>query len=279
MSETATLPTETEEPKPPEPASQALTRPERAPIEVSARGILLRSFEDLQRFARMILDAGAAPKGVDTLGKVAVAVQMGMERGLAPLGGLRAVFFVNGLPSWRGEAAVALVRQSPLCRFYRAWVEGDGDARAGVCVTHRAGDAEPTRTDFSVKDAKKAGLWGKGGPWQEYPDRQLKWRAIGFNLRDQFPDVLGGYPISEELQDWPADAFPKAAVLDHPAIKPAPGPDPLLAAEAPAPAAESATEQAAASNEPPANCPLCGCETKTKNGSTFCPSCAWNWRC
>lgn len=230
MSESGTLPLDlpAADARPP----QALaTRPERAAIEVSDRGVILRSFEELQRFAKMILEAGAAPKGIDTLGKVCVAVQMGMERGLAPLGGLRAVFFVNGLPSWRGEAAVALVRQSPLCLYYSAWVEGDGDARQGVCVSHRKGDERAVRTEFSVKDAKKAGLWQKGGPWQEYPDRQLKWRAIGFNLRDQFPDVLGGYPISEEVIDYPAEAFARPPATDRPALAPPPAtPDPLLAA-------------------------------------------------
>jgi hypothetical protein len=207
--------------------SEKAPAPERPPIEVTDRGIILRSFEELQRFAKLVLESNAAPKGIDTVGKVAIAIQMGMERGMAPLGGLRAVYFVNGLPSWRGEAAVAIVRQSPLCTYYKAWVEGEGDARMGVCVTHRLGDKDPVRTEFSVKDAKKAGLWNKSGPWQEYPDRQVKWRAIGFNLKDQFPDLLGGFPLAEEAQDIPAEDVAHVAPVER-QLAPAPPPDPIF---------------------------------------------------
>jgi hypothetical protein len=225
----------------------AVAAPQRAMISVEERGLVIRSFEDLQRFAKMVLEANAAPKGIDTIGKVSVAIQMGMERGLPPLGGLRMVYFVNGLPSWRGEAAVALVRQSGLCLSYRAFVDGEGEARRGVCVTHRQGDPNPVRTEFSVKDAMKAGLWKKDGPWQSYPDRQLKWRAIGFNLKDQFPDVLGGFPIAEEALDIPAAKG--EAEPDRPALAAPPsGPDPLLAqlAAAPAPAVPLALDVPAA---------------------------------
>jgi hypothetical protein len=224
----------TEELQPTTPPAALATRPA-VPIEVGDRGVIIRSFEDLQRFSRLVLESGAAPKGIDSVGKVAVAVQMGLERGMAPLGGLRAVFFVHGLPSWRGEAAVAIVRQSPLCTYYKAWVEGEGDARRGVCKTHRRGDPEPVETEFSVKDAKKAGLWAKEGPWQQYPDRQLRWRAIGFNLRDQFSDLLGGFPITEELRDIPGEQLVEAPRVER-QLAPAPPPDPLLATLVEAPA-------------------------------------------
>ncbi len=267
MSEEMTVPAEA--PVKPD-VSKALVQVQRQAIEVAERGVLLRSFEDLQRFAEMVLKSGAAPRGIDTIGKVATAIQMGMERGLAPLAGLRAVFFVNGLPSWRGAAAVAMVRQSALCVSYRAFVEGDGDSRQGVCETWRRGEAAPVRTDFSVKDAKKAGLWGKAGPWQEYPDRMLKWRAIGFNISDNFSDVLGGFPIVEEAQDWPKDALPTAHV-ERPAltlVAPPAMPDPLLAAvlppkEEPLDCAHKSVPPSRLEALPPGKsivCHECGCE-------------------
>jgi hypothetical protein len=57
---------------------------------------------------------------------------------------------------------------------------------------------------FTVADAKKAGLWGKTGPWTQYPKRMLQMRARGFALRDAFPDVLKGLVTAEEAQDYPA---------------------------------------------------------------------------
>jgi hypothetical protein len=56
---------------------------------------------------------------------------------------------------------------------------------------------------FSVADAKKASLWGKSGPWSQYPRRMLQMRARGFALRDAFPDVLKGLVTAEEAFDYP----------------------------------------------------------------------------
>ena len=50
------------------------------------------------------------------------------------------------------------------------------------------------------RSAKRAGLWGKQGPWQQFPDRMMQMRARGFTLRDGFADVLGGLYLREELE-------------------------------------------------------------------------------
>jgi hypothetical protein len=57
-----------------------------------------------------------------------------------------------------------------------------------------------------VADAKKAGLWGKAGPWQQYPGRMMALRARGFALRNAFADALRGLITAEEAQDYPQAA-------------------------------------------------------------------------
>src|SRR6185295_12780043 len=52
-------------------------------------------------------------------------------------------------------------------------------------------------------DAKTANLWGKAGPWTQYPKRMLQMRARGFGCRDCFPDLLRGIIIKEEAEDMP----------------------------------------------------------------------------
>jgi hypothetical protein len=79
-------------------------------------------------------------------------------------------------------------------------VEGD----TAICVAKRRG-RKPVTAKFSVDDAKRAGLWGKQGPWTQYPKRMLQMRARGFALRDAFPDVLKGLITSEEAMDFPVD--------------------------------------------------------------------------
>ena len=73
----------------------------------------------------------------------------------------------------------------------------------GYCITaKRKGDAQAYSETFTVADAKTAQLWGKAGPWSQYPARMLKFRARGFLLRDAFGDVLKGMKTAEEVRDY-----------------------------------------------------------------------------
>lgn len=135
---------------------------------------------------------------------ILVAIAWGMEVGLGALQSLNGISVINGKPALWGDAALALVRGHPSCAGIREGVEGEGDDRHGFCEVTRRGQQTERRT-FSVRDAKKAGLWGKQGPWQQYPDRMLQLRARGFAIRDVFPDALRGVITAEEAQDTPAE--------------------------------------------------------------------------
>lgn len=219
MNEQIELSAETKAP-PPEPGRAAL-------VEIGERGLMLRSLDDLLRFARMCVADGAAPKGM-THGQAALAIQAGLERGLGPLGGLQQCVVVNGVLSWRGQGAAALIQNSPACirGTLRFWHEGEGDLQKGVAVAHRVGYREADRREFTVQDARRGRLWGKAGPWTEYPGRMLAWRALGLLARDVFPDVLGGFPMAEEAVDFEAPATPMPP--PRVALPPA-SPDPLMA--------------------------------------------------
>lgn len=171
-------------------------------------GMVLRpqTFGELMQFAGMAAKSQMVPR--DYQGKpenIVLAVQMGSELGLAPMQSLQNIACVNGRPAVWGDAMPGLCRQSHVCQDIKEWFEGDGDTLTAHCEAHRVG-ASPVRQSFSVADAKKAGLWGKQGPWQQYPRRMLQMRARGFALRDAFPDVLRGLISAEEARDIPADA-------------------------------------------------------------------------
>jgi hypothetical protein len=197
-------------------------------IPMGERGIALRNMDDLLRFARLAVEGGAAPKGMSP-GAAAIAIQAGLERGMGPLGGLQNGVVINGVLSWRGQAAVALIRQSGLCvpGTFKFWHEGEGDNLKGVAVAHRVHDPKPERREFTVKDARQARLWGKDGPWTQYPARQLMWRAVGFLARDVFSDVLGGFALAEEAQDF-APVEVEVSRGSKAELLPPPGPDPLM---------------------------------------------------
>jgi hypothetical protein len=84
---------------------------------------------------------------------------------------------------------------------------------------------------FSVTDAKKAQLWGKGGPWSQYARRMLQMRARGFALRDAFPDVLRGLITAEEAQDYPTPEPVREPVVVRTRTTPQPHPEPVVRIE------------------------------------------------
>jgi hypothetical protein len=182
----------------------AITTAQKSPINFGDAGVQIATMEDAYRFAVCVVKSGLAPKGFDTPEAVVIGLQHAAELGLAPLQGLQSVAVINGRPGIFGDAALALVRRSGLMESYAQEMTGEGEARKARVTVKRTGDAAIT-SEFSVADAKRASLWGKQGPWSQYPDRMLLFRARGFALRDVFGDVLKGLRTVEELRDTPPE--------------------------------------------------------------------------
>ena len=184
--------------------SEEITSVQKNQISVSNKGLQLSTLDDMWRFAQCVVKSGFAPKGMEKPESVLIAVEMGYEVGLSPMAALQNTAVVNGRPTIYGDAALALVRGSGLLDFYEEKQVGTkGKDDFGYCVTaKRKGDSSSYSETFTVADAKVAGLWGKPGPWSQYPARMLKFRARGFLLRDAFGDVLKGMRTYEEVRDY-----------------------------------------------------------------------------
>jgi hypothetical protein len=178
---------------------------EKDEIAVAERGLRLTSLVDLHRFAKYVSVSGFAPKGMEKPESILIAIEMGMEIGLAPMQALQNIAVVNGRPTIWGDAARALVESSGLCEDIAEWFEGEAykPDYAAVCEVKRKGRSKSVIQRFSVQDATTAGLWKKAGPWTFYPRRMLQMRARAFALRDGFSDVLKGLYIHEEMMDAP----------------------------------------------------------------------------
>lgn len=193
-----------------------------------ARGLALASFDDALRFAKTASESAFVPK--EFRGKPAecmLAVQKGAEVGLQPLESLQSIAVINGRPCIWGDAAMALVQASPVCEYVTERIEGEGESMVAICEAKRRGYPTPTVVRFSVADAKKAGLWGKQGPWVQYPSRMLALRARGFALRNAFADALRGLITAEEAQDYPTPAATPVRVTQP---EPTPEPQPVKSA-------------------------------------------------
>lgn len=204
-------------------------------LATSNQGFAPTTLTEAMTFSEMLSKSQMVPKAYQ--GKpedVLVAIQWGRELGLAPLQALQNIACINGKPSVYGDAAMALVQASPVCEGIDEHFENEGTPNpTAVCIAKRKG-RNPVIARFSVEDAKRAGLWGKQGPWQAYPKRMMQMRARGFALRDAFPDVLKGLITAEEASDFPAerDVTPRPQAIKA-------NPLDALAAPAPAPEPES----------------------------------------
>lgn len=171
------------------------------------------SLEEAMKFSEIMAKSSIVPKNYQ--GKSAdilVAVQMGSEIGLKPMQSLQNIAVINGKPCVYGDALIALVQSHPQFEDIKEYF--DEKLKAAVCILKRLNQSEHV-VSYSIEDAQKANLWGKVGPWQQYPKRMLQMRARGFALRDKFADALGGLISAEEARDYPIDVTPKSEIINE----------------------------------------------------------------
>ncbi|WP_421710824.1 recombinase RecT [Alcanivorax sp.] len=162
------------------------------------------SMQEAMQMAEMLSGSEMVPKNYqrkpqDTL----VAMMMGSELGLNPIQALQNIAVINGKPAIYGDALLALVQNHP--KFGGHEESFDEQTMTATCTVWRKGDDKKHTVTFSRQDAEHAKLWGKQGPWQQYPKRMLMWRARGYALRDKFADALGGLITVEEARDIPEE--------------------------------------------------------------------------
>ena len=168
------------------------------------RGFALtpQSLDEAMQFAGLMAKSSIIPKDYQgNPGNILIATMWGQEIGLAPLQAMQSIAVINGRPSIWGDAMLALVRGSGLLEYIKEEPTEEGC----TCTLKRRGDQFEVARTFTPEDAKRAGLWGKPGPWQQHTKRMMQMRARAFALRDAFADVLRGVHIGEEAQDLPTE--------------------------------------------------------------------------
>jgi len=169
---------------------------------VEGRGLVPQNFEGFWRLANIMSGSGFVPR--DIAGKpeaVFVCLQFGAEVGLSPMQSVQNIAVVNGRPSIWGDAMIGLVEASGKLDDIEEKIEGEGADAVAFCSVKRKGREKLVVRQFSMADAKTAGLAGKTGPWAQYPKRMLQLRARSWALRDAFADVLKGLYSREEAAD------------------------------------------------------------------------------
>lgn len=159
-----------------------------------------KSFTELMSMARIAVESGIIPKNM-TESQVVICVQLGSELGIPPMQAIQCIAVINGRPSLFGDIGLALFKaRAPYESFEEDAPDVALENQTGRCrIIMKNGDEIIRR--FSVQEAQKANLWGKQGPWTNYPGRMLMWRARWWAMRDADPGVFKGISAAEEMQD------------------------------------------------------------------------------
>lgn len=190
--------------------STTTAKPPAPKAEIKAGGVLAalvpQTLDDAFRLAKALAMSGdMVPKHFQEKPEAAMAAIMrGMEIGLNPMQALSSIAVINGRASLWGDAIPALIQRAG--HSIDVDYEGDGDALTAVATLMRGDTGKQIVRRFSIADAKRAGLAGKPGPWQQYPQRMIAMRARAWAARDGAADALMGLQIAEEVSDYGPDS-------------------------------------------------------------------------
>jgi hypothetical protein len=132
--------------------------------------------------------------GVSSKEQAAAIMLKGYELGLGLTASFEFIHVVQGKPTLSPRGALALILQHP------ELAELNVDDKKDACqVTMKRKNGFSYTVEFTLEDAKKAGVVKSGSGWESYPKNMLRWRAIGFCADVVFPDVIGGMKRSDEM--------------------------------------------------------------------------------
>lgn len=186
------------------------------------------SMTELIEFSKQLAESSLVPSHFQKKpANIVVAVGLGKALGLTAFQAVQDIMVVNGKPSLYGDLPKALVEQSGLLEDFQEYSSFEAlKNEMGKCIVKRKGKTRVKESVFTIEMAKRAGLWGKEGPWSQYPGRMLQLKARSEALRDEFPDILKGFKIAEDiinLDPTAPDSFamPTEAPADPAPIAPA----------------------------------------------------------
>lgn len=178
-----------------------------------------QSFTEAMAFAERVCTTDFVPESFKgNMGAVMAAMQYGAELGLGPMQSLNSLTVIHGKVGMYTSTMKALVESSGLMESCK--VTFDAKAVSATAKVKRKGRPAVSFT-FSKKDADRVPAkenhktikLSEKGMYRNYPQRMYPARALGFVLRDEFPDVLSGVMTVEEMRDAVPDRDERPVVV------------------------------------------------------------------
>lgn len=190
-----------------------MREPTSALTTIDPRGAIApRNPDDVWRMAETVAKSGLY--GVKSIEEAMVRIATGMELGLSPMQSIRGVYVISAggmsRPTLSADMMAAVIKsRTDVCRYFRMVESTD---TAATYETQRVGEPAPVRMSYTIEQAKRAGLAGKG-TWQQHPEAMLRARATSALARVVYPDILNGLYDPSEIEDIapaPVDSRPVA---------------------------------------------------------------------
>lgn len=138
--------------------------------------------------------------GVSSPEQATAIMLKGYELGLGLTASFEFIQVIQGQPTLAPRGALALLHGHPECVEITIEDKADDKGNPLSCrVSMKRRNGFEYAAEFSMADAKAAGLIKSGSGWEKYPRQMLKWRAVGFAADVVFPDVIGGMRRADEL--------------------------------------------------------------------------------
>lgn len=163
------------------------------PIGITPEGRLVPTdSSQISNYAKLVWNSEARPRWAKTPTDLIIAMNFGREAGLTLTQSVSKVYVVNGVPKMHSGAPMAIVMASgQLEQFTDDWDEDCSSCIVSMTRKFPSGKTLSHSWEFSLADAKRAGLAGKG-TWQSWPREMLFARACNRVIEHLFPDLLAG---------------------------------------------------------------------------------------
>jgi hypothetical protein len=209
----------------PQPSSQP--RPQITAGAGPVLPLVPRNFEEVIRYSKMILLAGAVPDSLreergrqlpdnEVVARVVAVIAAGSEVGMGPMAAMANIALINRKRVIWGAGAVAVLQASGHLEDMKVERIGSEPGASiataqfaddfGIKVTlKRKGLPTPYVGEFTVGAAKRGHLWLNTNkkPWIEFPEKMLFWRAFNNAVGAGFGDCMAGLAIREVVADEP----------------------------------------------------------------------------
>lgn len=189
----------------------------------------LREAMDL---AKAMFGGGLLPRSIKSAQDLLLIMMTGRELGISTATAIRSIHVIEGKPTLSADLVVALVkRRREVCEYF---IYAESSNTRCVVETKRIGSPKAERFEYTLEDAKGAGLLAKDN-WRKHPADMLAARCSMRAARKVYPDLAMNIYDPDELQDVGQGASPAAQAAAPRELNPSPQPAQEVLPPEPAP--------------------------------------------